>query len=362
MTPLEVARLRLANQQITTHAGETPQDVVATLGGIQAQEYWSALWAVGLRLDKTTKPDIEQALTSAAIVRTWAMRGTLHFVAGQDVRWILDLLGPRVIAGSTYRRKQLEIDDLILAQSRNLFEAALADGGVLARYEAMSLLEHAGINTSGQRGIHILRHLSLEGLLCQMASEGRQSTFGLLDVWVPQSRTMDREDSLAQLAYRYFSSHGPATLRDFAWWSGLMVADAKVGIGLAAARLANERIGDTTYWMPAKSFSAQVTERRVHILPGFDEYILGYADREIALDVIAAQKIVPSSNGVFRPAVVVDGRVVGTWKPGNRKTASSVEIFSPMDPADARRLNEALSEYDRFAGRSAASAVRLLPN
>jgi hypothetical protein len=355
MNPGEVARSRLANQQITAHTSESPKDVVASFGGMQAQDYRSALWAVGLRLAKASEADVEQALATAAIVRTWAMRGTLHFVAAADVRWILGLLAPRAIAGSAYRRSQLEIDDLTLARSRDLFMAALADGSVLARPEAMGLLEGAGIKTIGQRGIHILRHLSLEGLLCQLAFKARQPTFGLLDAWVPRSAAMDRGDALAELASRYFSSRGPATLKDFVWWSGLTVADAKAAIELAATRLAREQNGDTVYWMPATSSAVPLLEKPVSVLPSFDEYILAYADREMALGDIPRERVF--AGGVFRPTVVVDGRVVGTWNPGNSKRVSSMDSFTSLDAVTLRAVDRALGDYDRFVRRSTVSAT-----
>jgi DNA glycosylase AlkZ-like len=214
----------------------------------------------------------------------------------------------------------------------------------------MSLLEGAGIKMAGQRGIHILGHLSLEGILCQATVKGRQPTFALLDEWAPKAETMNREDALAELTFRYFNSHGPATLRDFVWWSGLTVADAKAGIELIETRLAKRQAGDAVYWMPAKSSASQQVAPVVCLLPGFDEYILGYADRRIALDAFAFQRIVPGGNGVFRPTIVVDGRVVGTWRLVNKTSASPViDLFSSLDAAASHSLTQALRDYESFA-------------
>jgi hypothetical protein len=351
----EVARLRLTNQQIAVHAHKAARDVVVAFGAMQAQEYRSALWAVGLRLANATESDIDQALASAAIVRTWALRGTLHLVAAQDVRWMLDLVAPGVTAGSAGRRRQLGIDDLALEVSRGVLEEALSDGGTLTRDDAFVLLERAGIRTTGQRGIHILRHLSLEGLLVQTAFTGRQATFALLDAVIPQATAWSREESLGELAWRYFSSHGPATLRDFGWWSGLRAAEARTGTELVAGRLASEKIGDTVHWMPIMPSTPQSTGRIVRVLPGFDEYILGYADRRDALDDVASARII--RNGMFRPAIVVDGRAIGTWRPGTGTRASSVaEVFSSLDHETSRALGAALGDYDAFHARPAASA------
>jgi hypothetical protein len=351
----EVARLRLTNQQITVHTCASTQDVVVAFGAMQAQEYRSALWAVGLRLANASERDIEQALVSATIVRTWALRGTLHLVAAQDVRWILELVAPGAIIGSAGRRRQLGIDDLALKASRSVLTQALSDGSRLTRDEALVLLERADIKTTGQRGIHILRHLSLEGLLVQTAFTGRQTTFALLDALIPEARPLSREEALAELAWRYFSSHGPATLRDFAWWSGLGVADATVGIELVAGRLACEKTGEAAHWMPITAPIPHTTERVVRVLPGFDEYILGYGDRRSALDDVASARVI--RGGMFRPAIVVDGRAVGIWRPGTRTRPSTVmEMFSSLDPATSRALEAALGDYGAFLDGAAASA------
>jgi len=357
MMPLDIARLRLANQQITDHASKTPPEVVAALGAVQAQDYRNALWAVGLRLSQACEADVERAVASAAIVRTWALRGTLHLLASADVRWILELLAPRVIAGSAYWLRQLEIDDLTLARSRDLFRDALCRRRLLVRKEAMALLEEAGITTTGQRGITILWHLSLEGLLCQMAFRGKQPSFALLDEHVPGAQTMSREEALAELAHRYFVGHGPASLRDFVWWSGLTVADARAGLELAATRLRQEKVGDAMYWMPANPPASERASRVVCLLPGFDEYLLGYADREIVLDAAASRRVVPGGNGVFRPTIVVDGRVVGTWRLGDTARASAIiDLLSPLDADTSHALTQALRDYDAFASGPAELA------
>ena len=357
MTPQDIALLRLANQQITVHASATPRQVVSELGGVQAQDYRSALWAIGLRLSGATQPDVEEALANASIVRTWAMRGTLHFVSSEDVRWMIALLAPRVIAGSAYRRRQLEIDDSTLSRSHDVLVGVLSNGRPVARDDAMRLLEGAGVQTGGQRGIHILRHLSLEGLLCQSTAKGSQATFRLLDEWVPKSKTLSRDEALSELAHRYFSSHGPATLPDFRWWAGLTVADAQAGLEEAKARLAREKVADTEYWLSPTMPAPPPPGPAVCLLPGYDEYVLGYADRGIALDAVEFRRVVHNGNGVFRPTIVLDGRVVGTWQPGTKTRATAAaDLFFEVDRAVSDALGMAVRIYDGFATGSAASA------
>ena len=348
MTPLDIARLRLANQQISSHRSTTPQEVVATMGAMQAQDYRSVLWAVGLRLPNAGEAEIEQAVAGATIVRTWAMRGTMHLVAAADVRWMLELLGRRALARSAHRRRQLEIDDRTIARSRDLLGEALSGGRLLARDEALKVLERAGIKTTGQRGVHILQYLAVDGLLCQAPPRGRQPTFALLDEWTPRAETKSREAGLAELTRRYFCSHGPATLQDLMWWSGLTAADAKLGLELAKTWLARAEIDGTVYWMPPTQPSPQVAPALI-LLPAYDEYVLGYADRKIALDGVASQRIVPGGNGVFHPTIVRDGRVVGRWRLGNKTRASStIDLFTPLDDASMDALAAALHDYDRF--------------
>lgn len=222
----------------------------------------------------------------------------------------------------------------------------------------MSLLDGAGVETTGQRGIHILRHLSLEGVLCPATVAGGKQTFALFDARVPDAGTMDREDALAELARRYFGSHGPATFKDFVWWSGLTVADAGAGVEGAGTRLVRVGAGETTYLMAAGSPPSGEPASAVHLLPGFDEYVLGYADRGIALDAVASRRIIPGGNGVFRPAITVDGHVVGAWRPGSATRASAVvDLFTGLDAAASSSLAEALRSYDAFA-RGPASPVR----
>jgi hypothetical protein len=352
----ELARLRLANQQISVHPSRLPQDVVRSFGAMQGQDYRNGLWAIGQRLPESSEAAVEEALAGAAIVRTWVMRGTLHFVAAADVRWVLGLLAPRVVAGSAYRRRQLEIDESALIRSGAALGAALSGGKVLSRHEALAVLDAEGIETAGQRGIHILRHLSLEGLLCQATARAGQSMFALLDEWVPGGRTMDRDAALAELAHRYFTSHGPATFGDFVWWSGLTVAEARVALRPIEHSLESETVGDVTYWMPPETPVPRPAGPNVSLLPAFDEYILGYTDRRIAMDSDTFQRIVPGGNGVFRPVVLVDGRVVGTWRLGNKARPSAVvELFSPLGSAVSRNVTAALRRCDDFVGAPVAS-------
>jgi hypothetical protein len=263
MTPREIALHRLANLCIAASAARDPAGVVTALGAMQAQDYASSLWAIGLRLAGATLTEVEKAVAARTIVRTWPMRGTLHFVPAPDVRWMLDLLTPRVLAGSVNRQAALELDAAVFARCRQVFQRALTGGRQLTREEMLTTLERGGIPVDPRRGYHILWRLGQEQFLCFGPRAGKQPTFVLLDEWVPASRRLSREESLAELARRYFTSHGPATLRDFVWWSGLKVSDARTAIELSSSSLASETIDGTSYWLPQNSTPRRRQPRRI---------------------------------------------------------------------------------------------------
>ncbi len=352
MTPNDIATLRLMNQQIARAAYNTPAEVVAAMGAMQAQDYMGALWSIGLRLPHATEADIEQAITERTIVRTWPMRGTLHFVAPADVRWMLELLTPRIVAGSAGRHKQLGLDAAIFTHSRKILTKALQGGQRLTREDAMAVLERNGISTAGQRGYHILGRLAHDGLICFGPRAGKQHTFVLLEEWVPAARKLERDEALAELARRYFISHGPATLQDFAWWSGLKISDARAGLAMAASHLVQESVGGMDYWMRADAHSMPHVAPSTFLLPGFDQFLLGYTDRSAALAPQHAQKIIPGGNGMFMPTLVVNGQVAGTWKRTITKKAVTIELspFAALKKPETQAIAIAVQRYGQFLG------------
>lgn len=239
---------RLYNQCISNHRFKKLEEVVQWLGAVQAQDYLGSLWAIGLRLKNARETHIEKAIADKKIVRSWPMRGTLHFVAAEDLRWMLKLLTPRVIQRSAGLYKELQLDNRVFGKSRKTVTTALRDGKQFTRSEIYAVMERSGISTHDQRGLHILGHLAQEGLICFGPRNGKQQTFVLLDEWIPPAKMPDREQAIEKLTRSYFNSHGPATVKDFAWWSGLAFTDAKNGIegiksGLSKQSLTVKRIG-----------------------------------------------------------------------------------------------------------------------
>jgi hypothetical protein len=354
MNARDILTIRLTSQQIASSASGSPSDVVARLLAMQAQDYRGALWSIGLRLPGSNVAEIEQAIVARTIVRTWPMRRTLHFVAANDARWMLRLLTPRAIRGMAGRLAQLEVDDAVLARSRKAFEKALRERSLLTREEMYEVLVRAKIPPANQRAIHIISRLSQEGLLCFGPHRGSAPTFALMDEWIPQSRDLDRDEALAKLCARYFRGHGPATVRDFAWWAGLTLGDARTGVAMMAAELGEERVEGKTYIVSHAATEVSAAAKRraggLYLLPGFDEYMLGYSDRSAALDVGHAPKIVPGNNGMFMPTIVARGRVIGTWRRTvSRRSASLTPFpFAPLSASDARAFAAAAKRYGQF--------------
>jgi hypothetical protein len=247
MTSRDIVRLRQQNQHITASQSEKPDDVVHWMGAVQAQDYPAALWAVGLRTRKATDETVEQAIAERTIIRTWPIRGTLHFVTPSDVRWMLKYLTPRIVARAAPRFRQLRLDEATFSRSESIFTKALQGGKQRTRDAMFALLERNRISCAGQRGIHILWKLAQEGLICFGPRDGKQSTFVLLDEWIPGRMILPREEAIAELAKRFFMSHGPATLKDFTWWSGLTTGDARSGLEDVRALFASQSIDGMTY-------------------------------------------------------------------------------------------------------------------
>lgn len=345
---------RLHNQGIAQSVFEQPSKVVAWFGAMQAQDRASVKWAISLRCNGVAEATVEQAVIDRSIIRTWLLRGTLHITTTADVRWMLDLLAPRLIAQSARRRQQLELDDDVLALSFEILGSALREHKQLTRAEILLTLEQAGISTKGQRGYHILRHAGLERLICFGAKRGKEETFVLLDEWAPSSKRLQGDEALAELAQRYFNSHGPATLQDFAWWSGLPMAKVRTGLEISKSQLQREIIDEETYWLPQGASSAADKTATAHLLPAYDEYYLGYKVRDAVIDASYDKKAV-SNSGVFRPMVVVDGQIVGIWKRvfKDGTVAITLSPFRSFTDIENEALLTAVKQYGKFVGLTA---------
>jgi hypothetical protein len=349
-----IAQQRLYHQRISHSTFQTPVEVVQWLGAIQAQDYASAEWTIGVRLPNATPAHIEEAIAERAIVRTWLLRGTLHMVAAADLKWMRTLLAPALIARFAPHYRQLGIDDAFLSSCYAGISEVLEGGQQFTRKELVSTLEQRGINLEGERAGVMLNRAALDGLLCLGPAKGKQPSFVLLDEWIATEQKYGREEALSELALRYFTSHGPTTVADFAWWTGLTMPDAKVGFEAIKAQLIEEKVQDKSYWRsPTSAMVRTPTQQEsapsIYLLPGFDEFVLGYSDRS---DFLEAQhrKAIWGVNAVFAYTMLLDGQIVGTWKRTFRKGGIEITLspFAPLSPATLQAFTLAAQPYGEF--------------
>lgn len=322
----ELVSARLVNQKLSSSGLSKAVDVVRWFGAVQAQDFNAAKWALALRMRKASDAAIEDAFNKGEILRTHVMRPTWHFVAPEDIRWLLQLTAPRVNlkAGSAYRR--FELDAAIFNRSTKIFTKALQGGKHLTRPALKSLLNAAGIDANdGIRLGHILLRAELDGVICSGPRIGKQSTYALLEERAPARLSFNRDEALAELTRRYFRSHGPATLQDFVWWSGLTVEDAKRGI----AQVGTPR-------------SARTKQSSTHLLPAFDEYFVAYKDRQIAAGSL-------SPWDVLGPTFIIDGIAAGKWKRAN-SGAIEFNASRALKKSETLALRQAADRYTDYLG------------
>jgi len=348
MLSTTIAHQRLVQQRLSHNPLANPGEIVGWLGAVQAQDYLGSLWAIGLRTEHATMADIEQAVADRTIVRTWPMRGTLHFVAPEDVRWMLELLTPRIIARNAVQYRRVGLDDTIFSRSCDTLVKALQGGKQLSRNAIYKVLAAAGISTDGLRGLFILAWLAQKGVICFGARQGKQQTFALLEEWVPAAKTMERDQALAELARRYFTSHGPATLQDFIWWTGLTAGDARAGLEMVKSQFNQEAINGQAYYRSPSALPSSVAPSTAYLLPPFDEYAVAYTDRSAVLDPVHTQQ---AGYGIG-PTMVLGGQIVGTWKRTIKKDAIVIEAtpFISLSNAGIRLFTDAAERYGEFMG------------
>lgn len=342
----EVSLHRLHNQQLSHHAFRRPEQVVEWMLAVQGQEYDPGKWAIGLRTPRSDAKDIERCVQQAKILRTWPMRGTIHFLAAKDARWMLDLLAPRVIQkfATYYRRERL--DTATFVKSRKIIVDNLVGGKRLDRPTLYGLLEKGGVRTKKIRGLFILGRLAMEGLICFGPKSGNQPTFALLEEWAPAAGPKEQEESLRELGRRYFTSHGPATIHDLAFWAGLKISDAKRAAELAADDLVPTHVGATDYWMSKDVADVSRGESGTYLLPTYDEFLIGYRDRRAALEPGA-----PIPKSLFTATIVSDGRVVGFWRRTTKKGTVdiSTQLFKP-NRLLGKDIEDAAARFGDFFG------------
>ncbi len=344
----DVAAQRLNNQRITRSGPRRPEDIVAWLGAVQAQEYPAARWGLGQRMRAgATDADVRRAVDAGRILRTHVMRPTWHFVTPDDIRWMLELTAPRVHRFMSHYYRREELDAPLFTRATGIVERVLGTGDHLTRAELGVHLARAGVTAKGVRLAMIAMYAELEGVICSGAYRGKQLTYALLAERAPRSRRLSRDAALAELTRRFFTSHAPATQRDFAWWSGLSIADAKRGLEMNRAR--QDVIDGRTYWTIGRVARAAALSAPVHLLPVYDEYIIAYRDRDAVPHSVALNPSGPGGPLPFLHPLVIDGQLAGTWRPVHAAPGVVVKVIARrLKRSERTALTEAATRYGRF--------------
>src|SRR6266851_2193636 len=351
--PADILQLRLANQHLAQPRSADPQAMVAHLGAVQSQDYSAALWALGLRLAQATRASVECAFNRGEILRTHVLRPTWHFVTPEDIRWMLALTAPRIKRGMAGRDRELGLNDELVVRTNAVIARALEGGKQLSRPEIGAALQAAGIAVAdGSVLAHLVSRAELDGVVCSGALRGKQHTYALLEERAPRARVLEREEAVAELVCRYFASHGPATLNDFAWWSGLTVVDGRRGLGAHGSRFVSEKVSGLTYWFASTAPPARAPGPAALLLPNFDEFTVAYRSRELFYARELVWRPGPRDDAPFGNVIAIGGEVVGMWKRSVVKERLRIEPrwFNPPSHRAEAAFTDAAERYSAFVG------------
>lgn len=346
---MNIAKTRLYSQHIGSNLCETPEEVVRSLGAVQSQDYAHSLWALGLRTKHAKLTDVEQAITDGKIIRTWLMRGTVHMILAEDIAWMRNLFSERILARLTPKAWAYhDMTPELMDHAKTMITQALSGKTVLTRKELISRLADSGIPDDKQQSYFIFGYLSQSGIICPGPPQGKDQTFALLDDWATNQRILTRKESLAVLAERFFTSHGPATVQDFANWSGLKVSDAKFGLAAVQDKLKSLTHNNAVYWLSPLAQEGS----GLFLLPGYDELLIGYKDRTPAFETYGPTPI-STYNGMFYATIVEDGQVLGVWKRIIKPKAIDA-VLHPIIKLNAEQLTQIkaqIAAYAEFLGK-----------
>ena len=357
---MTLALTRLRHQRLVGPGLESPSAVVRWLGAVQSQDYAGATWALALRCSGATSDSINAAFDAGRVLRTHVMRPTWHFVAPEDIRWLLSLTSPRVHAVNGFVYRSVELDEAMLRRTARLIRRALQGGQSRTRLELAAALEKGGVPASGLRLSYLVMHAELNALICSGPMRGKQHTYMLLEERVPPAPSLKRDEALAILAGRYFTSHGPASVHDFAWWSGLTVADARAGLEAVKSSLENVVVEGKTYWAAEpprkssrrKSGASDVNGMPVmHLLSNYDEHVVAYRDHGHTMDPEARETLHTRGNGALAVHLIArNGLVVGGWRRTIERTQATIatQLLAPLTAQEKKAMTAAAEEYGRF--------------
>lgn len=351
MNVSEIIARRLTNQGLVGTTGLSATRVVGHLGAVQAQDYYGAKWAIGQRSGVSAKA-IDKLFDDGRILRTHLCRPTWHFVRPVDIRWLLQATAARVHQANAVMYRKCGLTPKLLARATDLIAKALSGGKNLERNDLMAVLQRAKLDTSDFRSAYYMMFAELEGVVCSGPRAGKQFTYALLDERVPKAAEKTMDEALGELAKRYFTSRGPASLSDFTMWGGLTMAQAKKAISIVAADFHRKTINARDHWYPNDREPFKLKANTVHLLPNYDEYGIGYKDRSAFYDPAQAARPDNRAHPVFRHLILLDGKMLGTWdrQQSAKSAAVQTSTFIPFSAAQQRALENVITEYNVFLG------------
>ena len=353
-TRFNIAHLRLQNQRLLDRPFKKATDVVHWMGAVQSQDYPGAKWGVGVRMTAGSDAALDDAFNAGEILRTHVLRPTWHFVTAADLPWLLDLTGPRIQQANASMYRRMELDDKVLKRVHMIIRKTLEGGNFRTRAELAAILAAKGIVAAGQRITYIAMHAELAGLICSGPLRGKQHTYALVEERTPRVSKLDRDAALAELANRYFTSHGPATVYDFAWWSGLTVTDARRASQMLDQSFESVQFENKVYVMRREPACAPPALSIVHLLPNYDEHVVAYRDHGPSLDPLTPHALEGWGNSLTSHLVVRNGLVVGGWRRAIMPDhiVARFDIRIPLKMKETAALKRAVQEYARFMNMS----------
>lgn len=356
-----MARWRMHNLGLSGSRFETPERVVGWLCAVQSQDYGPAKWSVVERTQGADDAAMDRLFNEGAILRTHVLRPTWHFVLPADIRWMLQVTGPRIKALNAYMYRQEELDDEVLAKSKALLVDVLQGGNSLPRKQLADVFKGAGIVASRFRLAYILMDAELNGTVCSGPLNGKQHTYALVDERAPLTRTLTDDEALAELTLRYFTGHGPATARDFRAWSSLTMGDIRKGLEMAGSELEHEIIDNTPFWFTESAQYPASASSTIHLLQAYDEYVMGYSESRSVLHASGVTELPRRSNVTFNHVIILDGQLAGHWKRILRKKTLVIEaaLYSPFNAEQIQALQEAADKHAEFLGLTADPVITM---
>ena len=345
-----ITSYRLHNQRLSETEFTNPVDVVSWFGAVQSQDFAGAKWAIGLRTKELSETDVEQAFANGSILRTHVMRPTWHFVTSADIRWMLALTAPRVRALLTYNDRQLKLDRATINRSNDIFARTLQSGKQMTRNELETILQKNKVNTDDLRLTQLMIHAELDGVICSGARQGKQFTYALLEERAPQAKMLEHDEGAVELARRYFQSHGPATLKDFIWWSGLSSVDAKRGLEGMKSQLDHEDFDGESYWFVPTIIKPIKGSPKAYLLPNYDEYTVGYTDRSAIFDTAHTEKLDSRGSVLAQHVILSAGQIIASWKRTLQKKSVVIESkpFIELKKSEMKAIIQAAERYANF--------------